>query len=117
MAWPIILKFNNFSSSTNELYDRVVLIVRNPLGTFLSEFNRKYGNRGNTTDGHHAVSPIEDFQTEAWPNFVRSQFNQWHNFYTKVPQKYSKERVCVIFYEELLEDVSQGIGSNHLSKN
>jgi hypothetical protein len=82
------------------------LVVRDPLTQALSEYSRQNGIRNTTT--HKAITSMEVFETEAWPEFVRIHFKEWINFHTQIPQRYGKEKVCAIFYEELLEDVVQG---------
>jgi hypothetical protein len=90
-------------------YDRLVLVVRDPLSTFLAEFNRQYGVQiGNVTASKTYVAKFEVFKTVAWPEFVRFNIEKWHSFYTNIHQRFDKEKVCTIFYDELLENVVQG---------
>jgi hypothetical protein len=87
-------------------YDRVVLVVRDPLRAAMADFSRKNGVRNTTT--HKAVAPLEVYETEAWPEFARIRFHAWSSFLKHIPRDYAKDKVCTIIYEELLEDVVRG---------
>ena len=53
------------------VYNRAIVVLRNPASAALAEFNRFH------TQNHLGLLPMDKFMDSAWPKFVRGFFNNW----------------------------------------
>uniref|UniRef100_A0A673Y0X1 WSC domain containing 1 n=1 Tax=Salmo trutta TaxID=8032 RepID=A0A673Y0X1_SALTR len=75
-----------------EMYDSVILLIRNPYRSLMAEFNRKCaGHLGYATDQH--------WKTKEWPEFVGSYASWWASHVLDWLR--FGRRVLVVHFEEL----------------
>jgi hypothetical protein len=81
------------------LYDRVILLVRDPFDTLLSEFNRRKSGAD-----HTGLASVDNFANKEWTHFVEKQCNEWKEFYKFYVDNYKPEQLYILRY----------VGSNHV---
>ena len=75
---------------------------------FMAEYNRRYGIQ-NKKSQHIALAPLEEFLQPEWPEFVKKKFKHWLDTNHNAVKFYSKDQLCIIFYEELLLNIAKAI--------
>ena len=88
-------------------FDKIILIVRHPKHSIVSEFNRAAG-RGNKR--HTAKVTYDKFFSAKWPKFVADQAKRWEyvNREYLTSEKFSPpNRSLIVFYDDLVEDAER----------
>ena len=93
-----------FSFFVFRLYDRYIVIIRDPFKAALAEYNRVNSWRQNKEKSHTGHAYMEEFKNSAWPRFVKVYFKGWIEFCDGV-LKINSSQVCLLIYENLVQDV------------
>ena len=94
--FPIYWK--NFRINLN-VYDRAILLIRNPLDAFIAEFNRDF-TRSNT-----AIVPIEKWlELDVYDIYENQLLRYWKKFHQQILDEYKNELILVE-YEALKSNV------------
>ena len=73
-------KFESFRRELElPLYDKIVLLIRNPLEAALAEYNRYQSGQVQS-----AIVEVEDFEVEQWRMFVKSTVLEWAKFHEDI---------------------------------
>ena len=67
----------------------------------LSDFHRTKSG----SDRHTSHAGMEQFQDNKWKNFALQSVKKWRNFHNLMIQRYSKDKICILQYEDLVMDV------------
>ena len=67
----------------------------------LSDFHRTKSG----SDRHTSHAGMEQFQDNKWKNFAVQSVKKWRNFHNLMIQRYSKDKICILQYEDLVMDV------------
>uniref|UniRef100_A0ABM0LZT0 WSC domain-containing protein 1-like n=1 Tax=Saccoglossus kowalevskii TaxID=10224 RepID=A0ABM0LZT0_SACKO len=70
----VVTKTHGINFKKINMFDKVILIFRNPYRCFLAEFNRQ--QTGSKTERALATS----FNSKAWQSFIHRQFSRWEVF-------------------------------------
>lgn len=81
-------------------YEKVILLIRDPEGSILAEFNRKHSK------GHVGKADESAFQGDEWPQAVEGLLRRWEKTNLLWATEY-KGPLKIIFYEELVKDVER----------
>ncbi|KAJ7990639.1 hypothetical protein DPEC_G00302480 [Dallia pectoralis] len=88
----ICVKTHESGRSEIEMYDSVVLLVRNPYRSLMAEFNRKCA-------GHLGYASDQHWKSKEWPEFVSSYATWWASHV--LDWLHFGRRVLVVHFEEL----------------
>ena len=78
-------------------YDKVIVLVRDPVDTLLAEWNRQ-----NSGESHTGIAPIKSFSNKnKWNNYVYKQLILWYNLYTYYVDEYQFDQLHILRYENL----------------
>ena len=89
-----------FSFFVFRLYDRYIVIIRDPFKAALAEYNRVNSWRQNKDKSHTGHAYMEEFKNSAWPRFVKVYFKGWIEFCDGV-LKLNSSKVCLLIYENV----------------
>ncbi|KAG8194097.1 hypothetical protein JTE90_003040 [Oedothorax gibbosus] len=93
----LLVKTHEWGDATRQKFDRAVLLVREPVGALVAEFNRRAG-------GHVGHAAPEKFtRGNAWPNFVQTHSKLWMESILDWLQ--FEGPLLVIRYEQMKEDL------------
>merc|ERR1719362_1825564 len=81
-------------------YDRVVLLIRNPMDTMLAEFNRRKSEHN-----HTGIAPLSEFSGKKWTNYVESMIQKWEEFHMYFFDHYKPKQIHLLRYENLKTDL------------
>ena len=65
-----MIKTHKIPRRDTNLYDKIVLIIRNPFDAILAEFNRVHSSKT-------SVAPKEEFQSESRYTYLKFQIHIW----------------------------------------
>nr|XP_039269002.1 WSC domain-containing protein 1-like isoform X1 [Styela clava] len=77
-----------------KMYNKQILIIRNPYDAFMAEFNRK-------ASGHVGHRNSSDFQTSEWTKFVMVKADQWKNMHLHILK--TNKPTFILTYEDLIQ--------------
>ena len=64
-------------------YDRLILLIRDPFDTFISEWNRQNSGK------HTGLASEKSFENKKkWEDFIEKQLKDWEEFYVWQPEHY-----------------------------
>lgn len=97
----IAIKTHELGDEKREVFDKAILLVRNPFDAMLAEFNRQFG-------GHIGHATTERFHKDnVWNSFVRRNSEGWYNFHIDW-LKFHKD-MLIIFYSDLKTNLSEQV--------
>lgn len=89
----IAIKTHELGEEKRQVFDKAILLVRDPFDAMLAEFNRQFG-------GHIGHASTERFhQDHVWSSFVKRNTEGWYNFHTDW-LKFQKD-MLIVFYSDL----------------
>ncbi|XP_059608231.1 WSCD family member AAEL009094-like [Phlebotomus argentipes] len=78
-------------------FRRAVLLVRDPQGAILAEFNRQNA-------GHLGIASEDLFYEKSWEEFVRNKLISWTDFHLDWTRNFLQP-IEIVFYEDLVSDL------------
>ena len=98
----IVIKTHEYGNDAISMFDRAILLIRDPFASILAEFNRRSG-------GHIGHASLEKYRRNGgkyWRSFVRSKAAEWRKMNLAWFEGYNDRpgRLIVIAYEDLVRD-------------
>ena len=92
----------NFDLNANN-----IMLIRDPLGAAMSEFNRKYcwHYEANNIKDFSCLAPLEAFKTHNFTEYVKWSVNNWVKLHDKMLEKCSMGKCHFVLYEDLKNDL------------
>ena len=97
MDGPYIQIFN-IRFSFYRGFEKVIALLRNPLEAALSEYYR-------LKTEHKKEITKKQFEGPIWKNFALKQVKKWNWLYMLLFRRYPKEKICILRYEKLKENL------------
>ncbi len=89
-----MVKIHQFGENVRQVYQRAVILVRDPFSSMLAEFNRLSG-------GHTGYASTDKYVGREWKNFVYSKAIYWEQFNLDWYNGFSPKDRLVVFYDHL----------------
>ena len=86
------------------MFDRAIVIIRNPLDAAISEFNRHQfttKHQGNNISLANAYLPLQTFLDENFAKYFTQFMDYWMAFHNKVLKYCTKNNCHIVAYEDL----------------
>ena len=98
----IAVKTHEWGPATRGIFNRAILLIRDPFDSILAEFNRRSG-------GHTGHASLEKFNREKgsfWQDFVIKKAEEWENMNTDWINNFQGP-LLVIMYSDLVDKVEE----------
>ena len=98
----IVIKTHEFGEEAMSMFDRAILLVRDPFASILAEFNRRSGGH----IGHASVEKYRRNGGKYWRSFVKNKAAEWRKMNLAWFEAYSVKPggLIAISYEDLVHD-------------
>ena len=98
----LVIKTHEFGNDAISMFDRAILLVRDPFASILAEFNRRSGGH----IGHASVEKYRRNGGKYWHSFVKSKAAEWRKMNLAWFEAYSDKPggLIAIAYEDLVRD-------------
>lgn len=93
----LAVKTHEFGPDARKVFDRVILLVRDPFASLQAEFNRRSGGHV----GHASVDKYKRNGGKYWKNFVSNKASEWQRMNLDWYNSFSESDRLVVFYDRL----------------
>ena len=98
----IVVKTHEYGNDAISMFDRAILLIRDPFASILAEFNRRFAGH----IGHASVEKYRHNGGKYWRSFVKSKAAEWRKMNLAWFEGYNDRPggLVTIAYEDLVRD-------------